>query len=130
YAPQSPHSAIVEMSGVGGIDVNRASSTVDVGAGVTWAALDDALRVQRLRVPSFGPLSGIGAQIGATVAQDGGFFGGAAHGAVGENCVAVVTLIDGRSEQHRLSQSDRHDAVLAPQPLAGDCGAFGIKSKI
>src|SRR6185312_1701436 len=118
YAPQSPHSAIVEMSGVGGIDVNRASSTVDVGAGVTWAALDDALRAQDLRVPSFGPLSGIGAQIGATVAQDGGFFGAAAHGAVGENSIAAVTLIDGRGERHQLTQADRHDAVRAPQPLA------------
>jgi D-lactate dehydrogenase (cytochrome) len=130
YAPQSLRSAIVGMSGLGGIEIDTAGGTVEAGAGVTWSALDDALKAQGLRVPSFGPLSGIGAQIGATVAQDGGFFGGAGNGAVGENSVASVRLIDGRGERHRLTQQDRHDAVLAPQPLAGDCGAFGIKTAV
>jgi FAD/FMN-containing dehydrogenase len=130
YAPQSTHSAIVEMSEVGGITVDRNAGRVEVGAGVTWRALDDALRAQSLRVPSFGPLSGIGAQVGATVAQNGGFFGAAAHGSVGETSVAAVTLIDGRGESHRLTQTDRHDPILAPQPLAGDCGAFGIKTSV
>jgi D-lactate dehydrogenase (cytochrome) len=129
-APQSERSAIVDMSGIGGITVDPANSTVETGAGVTWGALDDALRAQGLRVPSFGPISGIGAQIGATAAQNGGFFGAAVHGAIGEDGIAAATLIDGRGERHRLTQADRHDAVLAPQPLAGDCGAFGIKTAV
>jgi len=130
YAPQSGHSAIVDMSGVGGVAIDRDGGTVEAGAGVTWGELDDALRAAGLRVPSFGPLSGIGAQIGATAAQNGGFFGAAAHGAIGEDSIAGATLIDGRGEHHALTQSDRHDAVLAPQPLAGDCGAFGIKTAV
>lgn len=130
YAPQSERSAIVELRDVGGITIDRASGAVEAGAGVTWADLDDALKREGLRVPSFGPLSGIGAQIGATAAQNGGFFGAAAHGAIGEDSVAQVTLIDGRAERCRLTQADRHDAVLAPQPLAGDCGAFGIKTAV
>ena len=84
YAPQSGHSAIVDMSGVGGIAIDPANGTVEAGAGVTWGELDDVLEQQGLRIPSFGPLSGIGAQVGATVAQNGGFFGAAAHGAIGE----------------------------------------------
>jgi FAD/FMN-containing dehydrogenase len=111
------------MGGLGGFTMDCAVGAVTVGAGVTWSELDDALKAQGLRVPSFGPLSGIGAQVGANLAQDGGFFGGAAHGAVGEQCVAAVTLVDGCGERHRLTQADRHDPILAPQPLAGDCGA-------
>lgn len=105
YAPQSPRSAIVEMRGLGGVSINRAAGTATVGAGVTWSNLDDTLRAQDLRVPSFGPLSGLGAQIGATVAQDGGFFGGAGHGAVGEKSIAAVTLVDGCGELQQLTQA-------------------------
>lgn len=130
YAPQSPRSAIVDMSGLQGILLDRPAATVETGAGVTWSALDDALKAQGLRVPSFGPLSGIGAQVGATAAQEGGFFGGASYGAVGENSIAAVTLIDGRAERHRLTARDRRHPVRAPQPLAGDCGAFGIKTTV
>ena len=130
YAPQSVHSAIVAMSGLEGIDIDQAAGTVEAGGGVTWSALGDALKARGLRVPSFGPLSGISAQVGATVAQNGGFFGAAAHGAIAETSVAAVTLIDGRGECHRLTQADRHDPVRAPQPLAGDCGAFGLKTSI
>lgn len=130
YQPQSPHSAIVDMRAVGGITVSHDGATVEVGAGVTWHAVDEAVKPRGLRVPSFGPLSGIGAQVGATAAQDGGFFGGAANGAVGENSIAAVTMVDGRGETHRLTIADRHDAVRAPQPLAGDCGAFGIKTAV
>ena len=130
YAPQSECSAVVDMKNVGGLAIDSERGTVTAGAGVTWAALDDALKAQGLRAPSFGPISGIGAQIGATAAQDGGFFGAAGHGPVGQNSIAAVTLIDGRGERRHLTQADRHDAVLAPQPLAGDCGAFGIKTAV
>jgi FAD/FMN-containing dehydrogenase len=130
YAPQVTRSAIVDMSGLDHIAPLAADGTVTVGAGVTWSALDQALAAQGLRVPSFGPLSGIGAQIGATTAQNGGFFGAAAHGAIGEDSVAAVTLIDGRGDAQCLTQADRHDPVLGPQPLAGDCGAFGIKTAV
>ena len=130
YAPQSEDSALVDMKNVGGVAIDSERGTATVGAGVAWAALDDALKAQGLRAPSFGPLSGIGAQIGASAAQEGGFFGAAGHGPVGQNTIAAVTLIDGRGERHHLTQADRHDAVLAPQPLAGDCGAFGIKTAV
>lgn len=130
YRPESTRSAIVETGGLQGIVTDAANGTVTVGAGETWKALDDHLATHGKRVPSFGPLSGIGARIGATVAQNGGFFGGASNGPVAENSVAALTLIDGHGEPHRLTSDDRHDPVLAPQPLAGDCGAFGIKTAI
>jgi FAD/FMN-containing dehydrogenase len=130
YRPEREQSAIVEMSGLQGIAVDAGGGTVTAGAGVTWKALDDDLAARGLRVPSFGPLSGIGAQIGATVAQNGGFFGGASNGPIAEDSVAAITLIDGRGEPHRLTQDHRHDPVLAPQPLAGDCGAFGLKTTV
>lgn len=130
YAPQSVNSAIVDMKNVGGIAVDAEHATVTAGGGVTWAALDDTLKAHGVRVPSFGPLSGIGAQVGATAAQEGGFFGAAGNGPVGQDSIAAVDMIDGRGERQHLTQSDRHDAVLAPQPLTGDCGAFGIKTAV
>src|SRR5262245_6672589 len=39
YAPQVARSAIVDMSGLGGITIG-ADGTVTAGAGVTWSALD------------------------------------------------------------------------------------------
>ena len=130
YTPQSERSAVVSMQNVGGIAVDAERQSATAGGGVTWAALDDTLKAQGLRVPSFGPLSGIGAQVGATAAQEGGFFGAAGYGPVGQNSVATVDMVDGHGERQHLTQSDRHDAVLAPQPLTGDCGAFGIKTTV
>jgi len=130
FRPEHERSAIVEMGGLQGIATNANDETVTVGAGVTWGALNDVLSGQGLRVPSFGTLSGIGAQIGATVAQNGGFFGSASYGPVAEQSVAGATLIDGNGDFCQLTQVDRHDPVLAPQPLAGDCGAFGLKTAV
>ena len=129
HLPQSSHSAIVDTAGLTGITFGG-DAVVEAGAGVTWSELHQALAAHGQRVPSFGPLSGISAQIGSTLANDGAFFGGAGYGAIGEKSVAAVTMVDGCGKVQWLTPEDRYDSVLAPQPLAGDCGAFGIKTKM
>lgn len=129
HVPQAVRSAIVDTSRMDGIALREAEG-IEVGAGVTWDRVEDTLKPLGLRVPSFGPLSGIGAQVGGSVANDGAFFGGAGHGAFGERSVAAVTMVDGHGQLCRLTEADRYDPVLAPQPLAGDCGAFGIKTRV
>ena len=71
-----------------------------------------------------------GAEVGATAAQNGGFFGGASQGAVSETSLAAVAMMTGVRRYRLTAARDGHDPVLAPQPLAGDCGAFGIKTTV
>ncbi len=128
--PTRRPAAIVAMEGLKGLAIERAAMTVTAGAGTTWAALHAVLEAQGLRVPSFGPLSGIGATLGGLAAQNGGFFGAAAHGALGDASLRAATLIDGTGTELQIGRNDRVGDLAAPQPLAGDCGAFGIRTAL
>lgn len=130
FRPHGERSAIVETAWLQDIAVDKAAGTVEAGAGVTWEALDTALNQVGLRARSFGPLSGVGATLGGGAAQNGGFFGAAGHGALGDGTVCGGTLVTGTGEIHRLGQNDRLDGIRAPQPLVGDCGAFGIRTAV
>jgi len=130
YTPSQSPAAIVDAGLLRTISVERDAARVTAGAGATWAALDDALNAAGLRVPSFGPLSGIGATVGGLTAQDGGFFGTAGHGPVGESSIISSTIVAGTGETVKLTASDRADGIFAPQPLAGDCGAFGLRTAV
>ncbi len=130
YAPRGPAAALVDASLLRGIAIDRAAGTVTAGAGVTWADLHAALDAEGLCAPSFGPLSGIGATVGGGAAQNGGFFGAAGHGALGDGTIRGGTLVDGTATLQRLGPDDRIDGGLAPQPLVGDCGAFGIRTSV
>ncbi len=130
YRPDQPRSAIVDTSLLQSIAIHHAAGTVEAGAGVTWSKLYDTLASAGLRVTSFGPLSGVGATVGGGAAQNGGFFGNAVYGALGDGAICGGTLVTGTSELHRLTPDDRVDALDAPQPLVGDCGAFGIRTSV
>jgi D-lactate dehydrogenase (cytochrome) len=130
YAPSARPSALVDTSGLQGIAIDRDANAVTVGSGTTWAQLYDALDAAGLRAPSFGPLSGLGATLGGGAAQNGGFFGAAGHGAFGDGAIIGGTLITGLGEPHHLAADERTDGIIAPQPLVGDCGAFGIRSAV
>jgi FAD/FMN-containing dehydrogenase len=130
HMPSRAPSAIVDTRGLGGIAINHASGSVSAGAGVTWAELHAALDAHALRLPSFGPLSGLGATLGGGISQDGGFFGAATHGPYAASTLLGCRMLDGTGETVLLTRDDRLDGALAPQPLAGDSGAFGIRSAV
>ncbi len=130
YTPSQQPAAIVDTGGLQSIVIERDASHVSTGAGVTLSALYDALGAAGLRVPSFGPLSGIGATVGGLVAQNGGFFGTARYGPVAEKSIVASTIVSGRGETITLTAADRVDGDLAPQPFAGDCGAFGLRTTV
>jgi D-lactate dehydrogenase (cytochrome) len=130
FTPAERPTALVDMGGLGGIAIDAERGTVSAGAGLSWAALHEALAATGRRAASFGPLSGIGATLGGGAAQNGGFFGAAGHGAYGDGGIVGATLIDGAGEQRMLSLQDRVDGLTAPQPLVGDCGAFGLRTEI
>jgi FAD/FMN-containing dehydrogenase len=130
FRPHGERGAIVETGHLQDITIDREGGTVEAGAGVTWEALGTALGAAGLRVCSFGPLSGIGATVGGGAAQNGGFFGNAGHGALGDGTICGGTLVTGTGDIHRLGPGDRIDGIRAPQPLVGDCGAFGIRTSV
>ncbi len=128
--PGEAPAAVVATQALHDIAIDRAAMTVTAGAGTTWAALHAALEEHGLRVPSFGPLSGIGATLGGLAAQNGGFFGAAGHGALGDATLLASELVDGTGELRRIGRDARIGGRAAPQPLAGDCGAFGIRTAV
>jgi D-lactate dehydrogenase (cytochrome) len=130
YTPSQNPAVIVDMGQFQAIALERDAARVTVGAGVTWGALYETLDAAGLRVPSFGPLSGIGATVGGLVAQNGGFFGAAGHGPIADGSVISSTMIAGNGEALTLTAADRVDGAAAPQPFAGDCGAFGLRTEI
>lgn len=130
FRPHGDRSAIVETGRLQDIAIDHEGGTVEAGAGVTWEMLDTALGAAGLRALSFGPLSGIGATVGGGAAQNGGFFGNAGHGALGDGTICGGTLVTGTGDIHRLGPGDRIDGIRAPQPLVGDCGAFGIRTSV
>ncbi len=130
FAPNVGPAALVDCTGLDGVAIDRDGGVASVGAGVTWAVLHDTLAAAGLRARSFGPLSGLGATVGGGAAQNGGFFGAAAHGAFGDGGICGGTLVDGTGAMRELTPEDRADGSLAPQPLVGDCGAFGIRTRV
>jgi FAD/FMN-containing dehydrogenase len=130
FRPHGDRSAIVDTSRLQEVTIDHAAGTVEVGAGVTWERLDTVLGEAGLRARSFGPLSGIGATVGGGAAQNGGFFGNAGHGALGDGSICGGTMVTGTGEVYRLGPNDRIDGIVAPQPLVGDCGAFGIRTAV
>jgi D-lactate dehydrogenase (cytochrome) len=49
---------------------------------------------------------------------------------MGDFSICGGLLVDGTGSLRRLGPDDRIDGILAPQPLVGDCGAFGIRTSV
>jgi D-lactate dehydrogenase (cytochrome) len=130
YTPADRPAAMVDARLLHGITIDRDAAAATAGAGTSWADLHTALEAQGLRAASFGPLSGIGATVGGSAAQNGGFFGAAGHGAMGDGGIQGGTMVLGTGEPYSLSLADRAEGQAAPQPLVGDCGAFGIRTDV
>ncbi len=127
YAPRPGPAALVDTALLQGIAIDAEAGTVTAGAGVTWGGLHAVLEERGLRAASFGPLSGFGATVGGGAAQNGGFFGAAGHGALGDGGILGGTMVDGTGTVVTLLDTDRAEGIAAPQPLVGDCGAFGLR---
>jgi FAD/FMN-containing dehydrogenase len=103
--------------------------TVTVEAGVSWAALREALKPFGLQTPLWGTLSGIKASVGGGMSQNG-LFWGAARGTIAATALSFdVALADG-------SVVRTGNGFLRPYGpdvtglFASDAGAFGVKAHI
>ncbi|HSN72717.1 MAG TPA: FAD-binding oxidoreductase [Steroidobacteraceae bacterium] len=138
YLPREPGAVLVDTLRLDRIvEVNAEDMYVTVQCGVTWAALHEALAPRGLRTPFFGPFSGIGATVGASIAQHAvswgtGTFGVSADSVLGFSVVLAdgSTLRTGSGATQTSPPFFRHYGPDLTGLFTGDVGALGIKSEI
>lgn len=128
--PAEEGALVVDVSAMNRIlSVDEADMTVTVEAGCTWAKLYEKLHPMGLRPPVWGTLSGLIANVGGGMSQNGVFWG-AARGPIVSSALSFdVVLADGSV----IRTGNRGMRSFGPDVtglFAGDCGAFGIKAHI
>lgn len=138
YVPAEPNSILIDTSRMNRIvEINERDMYVVAQAGVTWAALAEALAAKGLRTPFFGPFSGIAATLGGALSQGAVTWGTGVFGISGENVLGVEVVL-GNGEVVRTGSWGSANGVpflrLHGPDLTGifmsDSGALGIKTTI
>jgi FAD/FMN-containing dehydrogenase len=136
YLPSVRHSILIDMGGLNRVvELNEHDGYVTVEAGITWAALKQALDATLFRTPFFGPFSGHAATVGGSISQHAVSHGSAAHGISAQSVVSldIVTasgalLRTGSAARGAAPFSRWYGPDLAGL-FCGDCGVFGIKAR-
>ena len=122
---------LIDTGALDTIEIDPFNATVTVGAGVTWAALREALAPHGLRTPFWGPFSGLVATIGGSVSQNALSHGSGAHGiSAGSVLWMDVVLASGELMRTGPSSVVRNYGPDLTGLFCGDCGALGIKAAI
>lgn len=122
---------LIDTGALDSIDINVTNATVKVGAGVTWAALKEALAVHGLRTPFWGPFSGLVATIGGSVSQNALSHGSGTFGISASSVLSLdIVLASGKLMHTGASQVVRNYGPDMTGLFCGDCGALGIKVAI
>ncbi len=138
YLAASAPAVALDLAALDGIEaIHEADLSVVVQAGCTWQALHERLAPLGLRTPFGGTLSGRCATVGGTVSQNGAFWGTAAHGVSAES-VLGLEIVTGAGEVIRTGALAREGAPAffrhyGPDLtglFTGDCGAFGVKTRV
>lgn len=138
YVPVRSDSVSLDLSRLNRIiAINETDMTVTAEAGVTWAALREALAAKGLRTPYWGPMSGLLATVGGALSQGSIFFGSAQHGAVADSVLSITVVTGDGSVIETGTGGSRH--VDSPffrwhgpdltGLFCGDAGALGVKAQ-
>lgn len=119
------------------LEIDTENMTVTVEAGISWAALEEALRPHGVRARFWGTLSGIKASVGGGLSQNGVFWGSGRRGTAAENVLALEVLLADGTLLRTGSWAHGEDAIPFTRhygpDLTGlflaDAGALGIKTK-
>ncbi|MBM3512704.1 MAG: FAD-binding oxidoreductase [Alphaproteobacteria bacterium] len=138
YTPAKADSVVFDLRRLDRIvAINTADMYVTVEAGVTWKALNEALKPKGLRTPFFGTLSGIHATVGGSVSQGALFFGSGHFGIAQESVLGLkVVLADGsilptgQAAHKNAKPFFRHYGPDLTGIFLGDTGALGFKAEI
>lgn len=137
YIARDEGQLLIDMSGLDRIvAIDAVNGHVTVEAGVTWAALRDALAAQDLRTPFWGPFSGLRATVGGSMSQNTISHGSALYGISADNVLSMdVVLADGSLLRTGPAAAGampfmRHFGPDLTGLFTGDCGALGVKARI
>lgn len=138
YVPSEANSISIDTSRMDRIvEINERDMYVVVQAGVTWAALNEALLARGLRTPFYGPFSGLAATVGGSLSQNSVTWGTGVFGVSGESTLGVEVVL-GNGEVVRTGSWGAANSLpflrsYGPDLTGlfmGDCGALGVKTSI
>lgn len=137
FLAEAPGGVCLDTAGLDQIfEINREDMYVRAGAGVTWAALHDALQDTGLRTPFWGPLSGILSTLGGGLSQNNAFFGAGTYGPSGDSVLSLsVALADGsilKTGSAGGTGASPFFRAYGPDLTGlfiGDAGALGVKTE-
>ena len=122
---------LFDLGALDSIVIDEANGVVTVGAGVTWAALREALAPHKLRTPFTGPFSGIAATIAGSASQHTVSHGSGAHGISAQSILSMdVVLASGEILTTSAAAATRFYGPDVTGLFTGDCGSLGIKASI
>lgn len=117
------------------LEINAEDMYVTVETGVTWAALNEALKAKGLRTPFYGPFSGIAATVGGSLSQNSVSWGTGRYGVSAESVLAFEVVVGTGEVLHTGSWGAANPSPFFRQYgpdltglFTGDCGALGIKT--
>jgi FAD/FMN-containing dehydrogenase len=138
YLASVPKAVVVDLQRMNRIlEINTEDMYVRVQAGVTWTALNDALREQGVRSPFWGVQSGRLSTVGGAMSQHAAHYGSGTYGPSADSVQSLaVVLADGRvlhTGSAAIEGSAPFYRYFGPDlagPFLGDNGALGIKGEI
>ena len=137
YVSRDAGQLLIDMSALNSIvAIDEVNGHVTVEAGVTWAALREALAARGLRTPFWGPFSGLIATVGGSMSQHTISHGSAAYGISADSVLSldVVTasgaLLSTGPAAAGATPFMRHFGPDLTGLFTGDCGALGIKARV
>jgi D-lactate dehydrogenase (cytochrome) len=139
YVPADRRTVMVDLRGMDRIlEINATDRYVVVEPGVTWEALYTALAPTGLRTPFWGTFSGRHATIGGALSQGAKFFGSGDHGSAAESVLSLDVVVGDGSivttgsagTPHQPTPFYRYHGPDLTGVFLGDCGAYGIKTRI
>ncbi|MFT7286139.1 MAG: glycolate oxidase [Halieaceae bacterium] len=137
YLALEQRSVLLDLSALDRIvEINEKDCFVTVEAGVTWAALSEALAEKGWRTPFRGPFSGMHATVGGSMSQNALSHGSGAYGISAQSAQSFdVLTADGsllRTGSGAVGDSpfSRHFGPDLTGLFTGDCGVFGIKVRV
>ncbi|HWU04610.1 MAG TPA: FAD-binding oxidoreductase, partial [Novosphingobium sp.] len=138
YIPADDHTITLDMSRMNRIlAISGEDMTITVEAGCNWLAIDEALKPMGLRLPFWGPMSGIYSTIGGGLSNLNAMFGAGHYGTSSESVIAIsIVLADGSVLKTGARGKDgetpfyRHYGPDVAGLFMGDSGTLGIKAEI
>jgi FAD/FMN-containing dehydrogenase len=138
YTPVTPTTISIDTQRMNRIlAIHEEDMTITVEAGVSWKAIEEALKPLGLRLPFWGPMSGIRSTVGGGLSNLNAMFGAGHYGTSSESVIAVtMVLADGSLLKTGARGPDgdtpfyRHYGPDLTGLFCGDSGTLGVKAEV